>query len=100
MTIFAIVDHSGGAAQAGMTMPDTKLVIFGNPKAGTPFMLANPDLALEQPLKIAVREANGKVELAYCPMSTLTARYGVTGLEDAVHNIDAALAAMTDAVLQ
>ncbi len=100
MTIFAIIDHSGGAAQAGIAMPDTKLVIFGNPKAGTQFMLANADLALEQPLKIVVREASGKVELAYLPMSALTERYGITGLEDAGSKIDAALEAITNKVLR
>ena len=41
ITLFAVVDHSGEAAKAGMQMPDTKLVVFGNPKAGTPLMIAS-----------------------------------------------------------
>ncbi|MGA8555389.1 MAG: DUF302 domain-containing protein, partial [Candidatus Acidiferrales bacterium] len=45
--VFAIVDHSGEAANAGLKMPTTKLVIFGNPKAGTPLMLASPSVAID-----------------------------------------------------
>ena len=42
ITLFALVDHSGDAAKSGMQMPNTKLLIFGNPNAGTPVMLASP----------------------------------------------------------
>jgi putative membrane protein len=52
--LFTIVDHSGEAASAGLKMPNTKLLIFGNPKAGTPLMLATPSVALDLPLKILV----------------------------------------------
>ena len=54
--LFALVDHSGEAAQAGLTMPPTKLLIFGNPKGGTPLMLASPSSAIDLPLKILVSE--------------------------------------------
>src|SRR5258708_36469770 len=54
--LFALVDHSGEASQAGMHMPNTKLLIFGNPAAGTPLMLGAPSLALDLPLKILVAE--------------------------------------------
>ncbi len=56
VTLFALVDHSGEAAKIGMTMPPTKLLIFGNPKAGTPLMLAAPSVAIDLPLKILVWE--------------------------------------------
>ena len=56
VTLFALVDHSGEAAKMGMTMPPTKLLIFGNPKAGTPLMLAAPSVAIDLPLKILVWE--------------------------------------------
>ena len=46
MLIFAVIDHSGEAEKVGMSMPNTKLLIFGNPKAGTPLMLAAPDIFL------------------------------------------------------
>jgi uncharacterized protein (DUF302 family) len=64
--LFAIVDHSGEAEKAGLAMPNTKLLIFGNPKAGTPLMLSSPSVALDLPLKILVAEdAAGKVWISY-----------------------------------
>ena len=56
ITLFALVDHSGEASNAGLTMPNTKLAIFGNPKGGTPLMLAAPSIAIDLPLKILVAE--------------------------------------------
>ncbi len=66
VTLFAVVDHSGEAAKAGMQMPNTKLLIFGSPKAGTPVMLAAPSIAIDLPLKILVAEdAAGNVWVSY-----------------------------------
>ena len=66
VTLFAAVDHSGEAAKVGMQLRPTKLLIFGNPKAGTPLMLASPSVAIDLPLKILVWEdAQGKVWLGY-----------------------------------
>ena len=56
VTLFALIDHSGEAVSVGMTMPPTKLLIFGSPRAGTPLMLAAPGAALDLPLKILVAE--------------------------------------------
>jgi uncharacterized protein (DUF302 family) len=66
ITLFARIDHSGEAAKVGLKMPPTKLLIFGNPKGGTPLMLAAPSTALDLPLKILVAEdVQGKVWLSY-----------------------------------
>jgi uncharacterized protein (DUF302 family) len=66
ITLFALVDHSAEAAKAGMKMPPTKLLIFGNPKAGTPLMLAAPSIAIDLPMKILMWEdAQGKVWVSY-----------------------------------
>src|SRR6202451_4645336 len=66
VTMFALIDHSGEAGKVGMKMPPTKLLIFGNPKAGTPLMLASPSAAIDLPLKILVAEdAQGKVWISY-----------------------------------
>jgi len=74
--LFTIVDHSGGAASAGLKMPNTKLLIFGNPKAGTPLMLASPSAALDLPLKILIAEdAAGKVWISYNAPAYLQARH-------------------------
>ena len=64
--LFAVIDHSGEAKQAGLKMPSTRLLIFGNPKAGTPLMLAAPSAAIDLPLKLLVAEdAAGKVTISY-----------------------------------
>ena len=73
-----LVDHSGEAAKIGMTMPPTKLLIFGNPKAGTPLMLAAPSVAIDLPLKILVWEdARGRTWLSYNSPAYLQERHGV-----------------------
>src|SRR5207244_5136401 len=78
VTLFALVDHSGEAAKVGMKLPPTKLVIFGNPKAGTPLMLAAPSVAIDLPLKILVWEdAQGKVWLSYNSPLYLQQRHGL-----------------------
>ena len=78
ITLFAIVDHSGEAAKAGMRMPPTKLAIFGNPKAGTPLMLAAPSSAIDLPLKLLIWEdARGKVWLSYNSPEYLQERHGL-----------------------
>ena len=77
--IFALIDHSGEAEKAGMRMRNTKLLIFGNPKAGTPLMLAAPTAALDLPLKILVWEdAGGKVRLTYNSVEFLMQRHNLT----------------------
>src|SRR5271169_1553906 len=76
--LFAVVDHSGEAEKAGLKMPNTKLLIFGNPKAGTPLMLASPSAALDLPLKILVAEdAGGKVWISYNAAEYLEKRHNL-----------------------
>jgi len=78
VTLFVLVDHSGEAEKVGMKMPPTKLLIFGNPKAGTPLMLASPSAALDLPLKILVsQDAGGKVWLSYNSAAYLQRRHGL-----------------------
>src|SRR6266567_5354876 len=76
VTLFALVDHSGEAAKAGMKMRPTKLLIFGNPKGGTPVMLAAPTIAIDLPLKILIGEDDqGKVWISYNRAVYLQERY-------------------------
>jgi uncharacterized protein (DUF302 family) len=78
VTLFALIDHSGEAAKVGIKMPPTKLLIFGNPKGGTPLMLAAPSIALDLPLKILISEdAQGRVWLSYNSPEYLKERYGL-----------------------
>ena len=75
--VFALVDHGGEAARAGFTIRPTKLLIFGNPKAGTPLMLAAPSVALDLPLKILVSEdPDGRVWMSYDSPEYLASRHG------------------------
>ena len=77
IALFALVDHSGEAEKAGLPMPPTKLLIFGNPKAGTPLMLASPSIAIDLPLKILVAEdAAGAVWISYNSPQYLQQRHG------------------------
>ena len=79
ITVFAVVDHSGEAAKVGIQMRATKLVIFGNPKAGTPVMIAAPDSALDLPLKILIAEdPSGSTRVSYNSVGYLQARFGLT----------------------
>ena len=76
--LFTVVDHSGEAAKAGLVMRDTKLIIFGNPKAGTPLMIAAPDSALDLPLKILIAEdPDGTTRLSYNSVDFLLTRHGL-----------------------
>jgi uncharacterized protein (DUF302 family) len=75
--LFALIDHSGEAQKVGMTMRPTKLLVFGNPKACTPLMLAAPSTAIDLPLKILVWEdASGKTWLSYNSPAYLQQRHG------------------------
>ena len=78
ITLFALIDHSGEAGKAGMKMPPTKLLIFGNPKGGTPLMLAAPSVAIDLPLKILVWEdGQGKVWVSYNSPEYLKERHSL-----------------------
>jgi len=84
--LFAVVDHSGEAAKAGLAMPPTKLLIFGNPKAGTPLMLAAPSIAIDLPLKVLVADDGaGHVSVSYNSPAYLQQRHNLPA--DLLQNI-------------
>ena len=75
--VFAIIDHSGEAANVGLPMHPTKVVIFGSPKGGTPLMLAAPSTAIDLPLKALIAEDDqGKVTITWNDAHYLQARHG------------------------
>jgi uncharacterized protein (DUF302 family) len=90
-TAFADIDQSAAAQSAGLSLRPTRLLVFGNPKGGTPLMDAFPLAALDLPLKLLVWEEHGATQVAYTPPSAIAARYGVTGK-------DAQIAGMTHAL--
>jgi uncharacterized protein (DUF302 family) len=76
LTVFSVVDHSGEAKSVGLDMPDTKLVIFGSPAAGTPVMVAAPLAALDLPLKVLVwANSSGDASVSYNSPAYLAARH-------------------------
>ena len=78
VTLFALIDHGGEAEKVGLRMHPTKLLIFGNPKAGTPVMIASPGIAIDLPLKILVWEdSGGKVWVSYNATAYLQTRHAV-----------------------
>ena len=76
--VFARIDFSGDAGRAGLSMRPEQMLIFGNPKAGTPLMLAVPAVGLDLPMKVLVWEdAKGSVWAAYKDPKYLVQRYGI-----------------------
>jgi uncharacterized protein (DUF302 family) len=83
---FCVIDHSGEAQKAGLQMKPTKVIVFGNPKGGTPLMVAAPSLAIDLPLKALIAEdATGKVTVSYNRPEYLQRRHGIP--EELVKNI-------------
>jgi uncharacterized protein (DUF302 family) len=96
MTVFARIDHAAGAAEVGMPLRPTELLIFGNAKAGTPLMQADQAIGIDLPLKALVFEdAAGKVWLSYNDPHWVARRHGLGAAADQTVN---AMAAALDAV--
>jgi uncharacterized protein (DUF302 family) len=77
-TVMALIDHHRAAAEVGLVMPLTTVLIYGNPRGGTPLMLAAPDFALELPLRVLVRQDEDmKVYVVFNPAETLEGKQGL-----------------------
>jgi uncharacterized protein (DUF302 family) len=96
MTVFARIDHAAGAAQAGLSLRSTEVLIFGNAKAGTPLMQSNQTIGIDLPLKALVwQDADGKVWLSYNEPSWLAQRHGLAaGTQATVAAMAAGLGAL------
>lgn len=80
--VFARIDHSGEAEKAGMKMPPTQLLVFGDPRSGTPVMLAAPAAAIDLPLKaLAWQDADGQVWVSYNDVAFFQRRFNLTDAE-------------------
>jgi uncharacterized protein (DUF302 family) len=98
VTVFARIDHAAGATSADMTLPPTELIIFGQPKAGTPLMQAQQSIGIDLPLKmLAWQDANGNNWLAYNDIAWLAKRHGLgEDLAPAINGIAKGLAKLAE----
>lgn len=98
ITIFARVDHSGGAKKVDMDLAPTQLLIFGNPKLGTPLMLSNQKIGIDLPLKaLAWKDKDGKVWLAYTDPAYLKKKHSISDKDKVFEKMAGALDKLTDA---
>ncbi len=100
-TIVARVDHAAGASKVDMTLRPTELLIFGNPKGGTPLMVCQQSFGLELPLKaLAWEDETGQVWLSYNDIAYLAARHQTEGCDEAVSNVSKVLEGIVTEALQ
>lgn len=98
LTIFARIDHAAGAAGAGLELRPATVLVFGNPKLGTPLMQSAPTVALDLPQKaLAYEDAEGTVYLVYNDPAWLAARHGIGDRDDVLATVTKALDAFSDA---
>ena len=98
--VAARVNHAAGAKAAGLTLPPTELLIFGNPKLGTPLMQTNRMIGLDLPMKVlAWQDATGKVHLSYTAPAVLKTRYAITDKDGIFDAMTKALSGLTAAAV-
>ena len=92
MTVFARIDHTAGAQKVGQNLRPTELIVFGNPKVGTPLMQCRQTTAIDLPQKALIWEdEEGQVWLSYNNPNYLVERHGITGCAEVVKKIEKAL---------
>ena len=97
----ARIDHAAAAKANGLDMPPTELVLFGNPKLGTPLMLANPQAAIDLPMRVLVwQDKAGKVWVGYVKPDALKARHMLGGVDEQLKTMAGALDAFTKAAAE
>lgn len=96
-TIVAVVDHAAAAKANGLDLRPTTVIIFGNPKLGTPLMQERQTAGIDLPLKILVWEDTGQTNVGYWPPATLAARHGIEPSHQVIGKMTNALDAITTA---
>ncbi len=98
--VFARVDHAAGAKAVGAELEPTVLVIFGNPKVGTPIIKADRRAGLELPIRVLIWEENGATTIGYDDPRNLKAKYSIDGADDSFAAMAGALKKLTEAAAQ
>ena len=96
-SVFARIDHAGAASKIGMELQPMEVLIFGNPKLGTPIIQANPLSGLDLPIKVLVWQDGDKVMIGYLDPQALKGRYDASGADKAFKTMAGALGKLTDA---
>jgi len=100
LTIFIRIDHAAGATKAGMDMKPTQVLLFGNPKLGTPLMLSNRRIGIDLPIKVlAWQDEKGAVWLAYNKADYLKDRHAIADRDPLFDKMKGVLGKLTDAVI-
>ena len=95
MDVFTRIDHAAGAAKAGLTLPPTEVIIFGNARGGTPLMQSVETVGIDLPLKALVwQDATGKIWLSYNEPNWIAQRHGVAGAESTIDKMANLLSAI------
>jgi len=92
MSVFTRINHGALATQAGLTLRPTEVIVFGNPRGGTPLMQANQTIGIDLPLRALVwQDASGKTWLSYNEPAWLAKRHEVGGAERVVATMSSVL---------
>ncbi len=101
LTIFARIDHAAGAGKAGLELQPEQVLIFGNPKLGTPLMATSPTVGIDLPQKaLSYQDKDGKVWLVYNNPAMLVERHKISGKDEVITKITGALDNLTNAALK
>ena len=100
LKILMELDHSANAAKAGLELEDTKIIMFGNPKLGTPLMQASATTAIDLPQKIIVYATASGTKIAYNDPMYLKERHGISGADEILKKVSGALDAITNKAIE
>jgi uncharacterized protein (DUF302 family) len=101
ITIFRRVDHAAGAKKVGMELRPTQLLIFGNPKLGSPLMQSNQTVGIDLPMKaLAWEDADGQVWLTYNDPAWTAARHSIADRDEVITNMSGALDTFTNKAVE
>jgi uncharacterized protein (DUF302 family) len=94
ITVFARVDHGGGARDAGLQLAEEEVLIFGDPRVGTPLMQEDPEIGYELPLRVLAWDAGGQTRVGYRAPVELAASYGVADHKEILQRMGTLLEAL------
>jgi len=96
MAVFARIDHAGGAAEVGLTLRPTELIIFGNARGGTPLMQSVQTVGIDLPLKALVwQDAAGETWISYNEPGWIAQRHGIADAQAVVNKMADLLSAIS-----